>query len=435
MKIIKKIAVLLLGVFLFSGCSDGFGTDQLITPPKLTTDQSELFTALETAIGSDSFKLKYPLRGDYRSAFVLKDIDLDGEEEAIAFYEATTSGVSSTWLAIMTRDSGEWYPAYQIPSEGTDIDFISFLPITSSSKDNVIIGYSDSREAISTMAVYDYNEGDLTKRYQDVYHENINTDFNGDGLEELILINHGDENHPAMKLVGYYAGEVRKLSEIILPSASDSFKSVGSGFFAENLPGIYVDIVIGEDLLTTILATVEGNKLTEIYPEDLGFARDFDRRIAAPGVRDIDNDGYLEFPIDYVLNGYDEGDENPVFETRYYSIVGGTFTLTDIAIANYNNNYLLTIPPSWWEIVTVIEASEPNEWSFNLYAGTLEDSTAELLRIKAVGPGDYVDQFDTTPYEVIATRGNTEYRAYIPENAPEDLAVTMSYLKENFSFL
>ena len=70
----------LLGLLLFavlvqlSGCYPGTGTDNLLVPPKLTAEQDKIYQALEKTAGSN-INLRYPQTGEYRSSFVLRNID------------------------------------------------------------------------------------------------------------------------------------------------------------------------------------------------------------------------------------------------------------------------------------------------------------------------------------------------------------------------
>ncbi len=80
----KKIFPLLCVMLLLSSCTGINSTvTDLMKPPKLTQKQEEIYSALQTAVGTDKITLKYPKSGNYRSAFVFRDIDQDGEEEAL----------------------------------------------------------------------------------------------------------------------------------------------------------------------------------------------------------------------------------------------------------------------------------------------------------------------------------------------------------------
>ena len=83
--ILRGSAAIAAAVML-SGCS-GATVENLLTAPKLTQEQNEIYQALINSSGS-SIKLKYPRGGEFRSAFVLQNIDDEPGEEALVFYES-----------------------------------------------------------------------------------------------------------------------------------------------------------------------------------------------------------------------------------------------------------------------------------------------------------------------------------------------------------
>ena len=85
----KKTLLVLAAMFFclaFSGCTV-FETDTeaLMKPPVFTEEQEKLNSALANILG-ESYVLKYPENGETNSAFVFRDLDGDGTEEAMAFY-------------------------------------------------------------------------------------------------------------------------------------------------------------------------------------------------------------------------------------------------------------------------------------------------------------------------------------------------------------
>ena len=105
-----RLIAALIALLLLPSCSGlSLRVDELLSPPRLTAEQSAIYDAIETAVGTDSFQLKYPRRGDYLSACVLTDLDQDGVDEAIAFYELTVNGVTSAWMNILVQKDGVWY--------------------------------------------------------------------------------------------------------------------------------------------------------------------------------------------------------------------------------------------------------------------------------------------------------------------------------------
>ena len=72
-----------------AGCSLGTSIDTLMAPPKLSVEQEQIYNALTDAAGT-SISLKYPKSGKYLSAFIVEDIDGDGGNEAVVFYEKSS---------------------------------------------------------------------------------------------------------------------------------------------------------------------------------------------------------------------------------------------------------------------------------------------------------------------------------------------------------
>lgn len=88
-----KIAFLAVCCLLLSACSSFQpNLTDLMQSPKLTEEQAEIYEALTNAADVSDVQLKYPKSGDYRSAFVMFDLDADGEDEALVFLQYAQLG-------------------------------------------------------------------------------------------------------------------------------------------------------------------------------------------------------------------------------------------------------------------------------------------------------------------------------------------------------
>ena len=112
-------------------------------PPALTQEQLNISTALERAVGDDDIKYKYPEDGEYRSSFLFYDLDEDGQDEALVFYQAQSKG-SSTWVNILDRQGEEWVSVYDLsaPNQETEVEFISFQPLLEE-ENCIVIGWGN----------------------------------------------------------------------------------------------------------------------------------------------------------------------------------------------------------------------------------------------------------------------------------------------------
>ena len=74
---------------LAGGCSRvQTSIEDLMSPPVLTEEQAQIRDALARVSGDGEIKYRYPQNGEYRSSYIFYDIDADGVEEAMVFYQS-----------------------------------------------------------------------------------------------------------------------------------------------------------------------------------------------------------------------------------------------------------------------------------------------------------------------------------------------------------
>ena len=140
--------LMLLAAAVFAGLSlsacSSFTTDteSLMSPPKLTEEQSLLHSALREVVGED-YHLKYPKAdGDANSAFIFRDLDKDGEDEAMVFYSAD-SAENDTRMNILKKTDGVWYSVYEVSTSSADVSSVDFAK-TAENSEVVLIGWKIS---------------------------------------------------------------------------------------------------------------------------------------------------------------------------------------------------------------------------------------------------------------------------------------------------
>ena len=86
---------------------------------------------------------------------MLTELDRDGTDEAIAFYELTVNGVTSAWMSILVQKDGIWKSRQELPGEGAEIDFIDFAPVDRADHNNIIVGWIVAGQESMLCKVYD----------------------------------------------------------------------------------------------------------------------------------------------------------------------------------------------------------------------------------------------------------------------------------------
>lgn len=433
----RLIAAFLVVIMLCS-CSAQLGMSELLSPPRLTDEQSAIYDAIELSVGTDAFKFRYPRRGKNLSACVITDLDNDGAQEAIVFYELTVNGVTSSWLNILTEREGVWKSRYQLPGEGAAVDFIDFAPIEDENRNNIIVGWSVAGQDNLLCRVYTYGSNSVALSYEGAYNEVLIEDMDGNGLSELLLCTRNLTRRAVMSLVKYRAGNIVKTSEVELPLSMTDYAQLSFGKLTTGLSAVFADVYLGSDEVSTRIAAVDAARSTIslIDAEEMGIYESFDRSVPTLYCDDVNLDGLMDIPVSVPLLGYERGDEREaVMMTRYMSVINGELETVQRSVVNFAAGYQMKLPDKWENAVTVARQSETNEWRFVLFDSSLQRSDEELLRIKVTSPSDYIDKLDTEEYVTVASKGVNAYQIYIPPTAPAAYSITYEQAIELFELL
>lgn len=465
---LRVLAVLLVLCTVLSGCMKiEQDTENLMRPPKLSVEQQQIFSALSAAAGTEIF-LKYPKDGEYRSAFVMYDVDGDKQDEAIVFY---TNAADELRLNILDKQNGTWYSLYDAAGDGPDIDSISFPKMLSATQSNIAIAFDMRSRGQKTLAIYSFEENRLKEEFKTDFTNCLIQDFDGDSRQEILLLNNlyltGDSE---AKLVDntYFNGKLgiistlaplnRDVAEYVQLSveknpASDIVKSetqpdsepvaaVPSN--DENAYNIFVDGKTGNNSYATEIIGIRRNRLVNMLLKEAsdGTINDYSVTTIRPipmFTKDINDDGLLEVPMGLRIPGAPISSE----ESLISLICWNNFMDTEFYPAAYslvNSTYQFTFdyPPSWDDKNISVQQQDGNEWRFYEFIGknksdSHEDAFGdELLRIKAFTNNDYVDD---EGYQQIAQNDEYTYYAYIPaleEGKQNELTISMEELKVLF---
>ena len=139
---LKKLIMLILSAlltFILSGCDAlMFNADELLLSPMLEGVMYPVQQALEDSV-KDKITLKYPVSGEYRSAFVMKDIDGNGVDEALAFYSTTADSTVTMHINII-EFNGEWESKGDLSLVGNGVESVSFADLDGNGRLEIIVG-------------------------------------------------------------------------------------------------------------------------------------------------------------------------------------------------------------------------------------------------------------------------------------------------------
>ena len=252
-------AVIAAALFLCS-CSFGASIDTLLVPPSLGMEQEQIYNALQNAVGKD-IKLQYPKTGDYLSAFILSDLDGDNENEALVFY--TKMGLSAAEnglrINVLDQDNDTWRSVCDIPAEGAEIERVIISPIGAYADAQIVIGYSIVDQSDKGLVVYDYENGGLIKNFTAIYSLFDIHDLDGDGLQELLVLQ-TDSSTSGAKAAVYVPDEQKQFrkTQLTLRSSCTGFSQVQYSKRDDGSAAVYADMLTGVTTMQTELFSFDG---------------------------------------------------------------------------------------------------------------------------------------------------------------------------------
>ena len=454
-----KIAFLAVCCLLLSACSSFQpNLTDLMQSPKLTEEQAEIYEALTNAADVSDVQLKYPKGGDYRSAFVMFDLDADGEDEALVFYNMPSWG-GNVRIMVLDHQQDEWVSVYDAVGEGTDVTEVDFQVLTASGRHCVLIGWEQGTSENTSISVYDYTGGQLRVLYESEYSQMLIEDLDQDGTKEILLgIFKASSKTGAIRLINDTEDGLQSASRVVMDSTITGFLGIEIGWLAQNQIAVFVDAYTSStQIVTEIMVYTDDGKLRSLSSHYSGLDRPLLREVPVR-CEDINGDGILEIPVSLVEYSEEEREEDNRKNLLQYLYLSNpeelerlgeadsaensqagsvTFTFSPVwtGFVNLDYGFRFQFPEEWIGQVNVVKESDRNEWVFTLRTEAAEPPA--LLRIRVYGQDEPRDVFDNLVYEQLEKRGVYEYYAAPVKSSavPEQMQLSMEEIRERFSIV
>jgi len=401
-----------------TGCTFGSSIDNLMTPPTLSTEHEQIYKALTDAAGT-AISLKYPKSGKYLSAFIVEDIDGDGGNEAIVFYEKTSLAAPENTLRIniLDQSGGKWRSVCDTPTEGAEIEKVLISKLGTNDRINLIIGSSLINRSEKNVAIYSYDSqnGTIEKNFSEACSFIDVTDLDGDGETEFLLLAGSATGSPAVaksyKLdsEGKYHLYSRELSGSFTEFDSLSYGEIGGG-----RKGLYIDAVSGAGTIQTDIVYMDSTGLNKVFADP----KDSLATVRPTGCSsfDIDGDGILEIPVQTISPGYEELPVSEQMNITQWDFINRDNRLEQKYSSYYSvgDGYIFVFPEKWDKKVTMKRDSVNDEIVFCAYSDG--KTGRELLRIYCAEDSASREDRISSGYMLMGTKGDSAYLAYIPYN-------------------
>ncbi len=417
--------------------------ENLLSPPKLLDEQNEIYNELVKSVGQN-VKLKYPQSGDYRSAFVIYNIDEEPGDEALVFYESknTAAGESSLRLKIFDKINDKYEAVYDLACAGSEVESISFERLGQNSEVNIVVRYTLLNQSEKAFSVYSYEDRTPIELYSSTYVCLDVFDINNDGADELITVSYDKalQNSTAMMFTDGENG-FEKLSQTDLYGGTSDYIRVTEGKVDEQTSALFLDYSKGGGISGTDVLYCADNQL--FCPYGVG------NTIAVPTIQrvtndymsdifccDIDGDGFVEVPNTKLLPGYETTNKNEqLYAIEWYTVAYSKYALEHYSYVSSKYYFALLFPSRWLGVVTAVADFTNNEIvfiSYDEHIGLNTEFAHEILRIRAVDKDDKEGLKDAQNLTFI---GETDETYYCIKQQDGRLALTESELQNCFKML
>mgnify|MGYP002624934062 CR=1 FL=1 len=286
-----------------AGCSmpgEQVQVEELLRAPKLSGDYGDVQTALNDWLG-ESAQLKYPMQGDLLSPFLLQDLDGDGQQDAAVLY--TTAQSSNVCVAILQKGSdGMWQVRQNVEGLADTVDSVGLAQLQPGDASQLVVGYV-AAQGDHYLAVYAYNDGQLSTILEQSYEQYLVEDITGGGNEDLILMSTLEDGGVQIELLTVdKEGSFQQVA--VMGLSADRFSgcaSVAAGVGADGRHYLVLDgwTGISGNNLATVLLRFDEESQQMIPAEQIRASALYSaslRNVPNLVSRDLDGDGTVEIP-------------------------------------------------------------------------------------------------------------------------------------------
>ncbi len=437
-KFVLCCVVVVLCIFL-AGC-DIFTADtaELLSPPALSGDISPIAEAITASAGGE-YTLKYPSKGNFRSAVVQNDINGDGTLEAIAFYSldnATGENPVNMVINLISNNDGKWVSSAQQRIVAGGVDRIDFCDLDGDGVEEILVGWEIYGTSEMQVAVYSFKGGELIQRMLQKYTNFVCCDLDQNGTNEIMLIkfNAAEGTNSA----SVYSLTESGVTELYSCPLDKTVQSVGEPIVAtlsSGRPAVYIDEVKGVGAITEVLF-VEKNALVNplMNPESGETLQTLHNTNIT--VKDINGDGIPEIPIQENVPSISKSAlSEKLYFTNWCSYNGEALTSQMTTMINNNDGYYYILSQKWAGQIAVLKDTELRVREIYTYNNETLTAGESLVTFKTVDAEDWqAGKYSRQGYKVIMNDELSYYLCKISEKAAAS-GITIDTVKQNFKLL
>ena len=430
----KTLGLLLCFALIFCLCGcDFFAADtaELLSPPEPVGDIKPISEVIKET-SSANLVMKYPSRGNYRSAVIREDIDSDGTLEAFAFYSVTDRDIITMNINAICMRDGEWTSVATQQIVAAGVDKIEFCDLDADGIKEILVGWQIYGTSEMQLAVYSLGENSLTQRMLKKYSQFISCDLDADGKNEILVLKTGFAESANMASIfeldesGVIESSTCELDHTVKTVSEPIIDVLSNG-----KPAVYIDILKGVGTVTEVLFMEKEKLVNPLYNAETGETSATLRSVSL-GIKDINEDGIIEIPVQEEVPSVTHLDINEkLYLTNWCSFNGEILTNQMTTMINVNDGYYLNVSAKLIGKIAVLKDTENRVreiYYYNVKKGTVGKS---LIYLKAVEKSDLdKGEYKSLGATEILNYGTTSVICKVSSDA-EKLGIDLEYVRSN----
>lgn len=435
----RLLSAVIAAVLCFALCGcDVFTTNtaELLSPPELSGDISPIAEAIAKSAGGE-YTLKYPSNGNFRSAVVQNDIDGDGRLEAFAFYsmkeKENGADTVNMYISVICLSDGKWVCADKQKIVAGGVERIDFCDLDGDGIAEILVGWEIYGASEMQLAVYSFKDGKLAQRTMQKYSRFVCCDLDEDGGEEILIIKFSAAEQ--LNTAGVYKLTEGGVTELYSCELDKTVQSVGEpvvSHLSSGKPAVYVDEIKGVGAITEVLF-VEKNQLVNPLMNAESRETVATLRSAEIGVKDINDDGIIEIPVQENVPSIAKSNLNEkLYLTNWCSYNGEALTNQMTAMINANDGYYYILSQKWTGQIAVLKDTDNRLREIYLYDSETQAAIEMLVSFMTVTRADWESgKYEGLGYDKITQNEISVYLCKISDTAKSQ-GLTGEVVSKNF---
>lgn len=373
---------------LTTGCGFAFSPEELYSLPALPAEYTELNNSISQMIDSGA-EYAAPVSGTNIQPVQMKDLDGDGQQEAVAFFR-NSADEKPLKICIYTADGERYEQTAVIEGSGTAIYSIEYSDLDNDGRQELIVGWRVSTDA-QALTVYSLRTGRPEELMRTNYVKYAITDLDQDQLKELVVLR---PDEMGSGLADYYCWEESSLSlrsyariSSTMAELSGQQGRVQKGTLSGGAPALFITGVEDASWSVTDILTVRDGELSNLLLSDVtGVSGEI---VAYSGLypTDINGDGVTELPQPLSVSAW-TGWEWSTYQWVNWRSYDSAGTEKQV-VSTYHNTedgWYLQMPEEWRGRILVSHVTGQDEITvvFSILGEDPEEEPQPFLKITAL---------------------------------------------------